>query len=142
MNVEPLKFQNKYRISSTRLPFHDYGSSGDYFVTVCTQNKEPWFGEIQNGIIKTDNPLDLLDANADDMQFADRVETYNYTSLQHPPTKQDPSKFYSNIAPKKNSLGSIIRWYKKAVTIQSRKINPHFTWQPGFYDRVIRNQKE
>ena len=45
------KFKNRYRTASTRLPFYDYGSNGSYFVTICTKNKEPWFGEIQSGIM-------------------------------------------------------------------------------------------
>jgi len=43
------KFQNKYRISSTRLQNWDYGSNAAYFVTICTQNREHYFGEITNG---------------------------------------------------------------------------------------------
>ncbi|MEQ8963606.1 MAG: transposase, partial [Coleofasciculus sp. C2-GNP5-27] len=30
-----------------RLPGFDYGQSGAYFVTLCTRNKECWFGEIR-----------------------------------------------------------------------------------------------
>jgi REP element-mobilizing transposase RayT len=40
------KFQNKYRIPSGRAPWHDY-SGGAYFITVCTQNHEHFFGEIE-----------------------------------------------------------------------------------------------
>ncbi|MGQ7945927.1 transposase [Flavobacterium sp. WC2509] len=43
MNV---KFQNKYRISSTRLKNWDYGQNGAYFITICTKNKKHFFGEI------------------------------------------------------------------------------------------------
>ena len=43
------KFQNKYRIKSTRLQNWDYGSNAAYFVTICTQNREHYFGEIING---------------------------------------------------------------------------------------------
>jgi REP element-mobilizing transposase RayT len=39
------KFQNKYRIPSARATWHDY-SGGMYFVTVCTQNREHFFGKI------------------------------------------------------------------------------------------------
>jgi len=42
------KFQNKYRISSIRAQWWDYGWSGAYFITICTQNREHYFGEIQN----------------------------------------------------------------------------------------------
>ena len=42
------KFQNKYRIASTRLQNWDYRWNAPYFVTICTQNREHYFGEIIN----------------------------------------------------------------------------------------------
>ena len=45
------KFQNKYRITSARAPFWDYGWNAAYFVTICTQNRTCWFGEISNGVM-------------------------------------------------------------------------------------------
>ncbi len=42
------KFQNKYRISSARLQSWDYSTNGTYFITICTQNREHFFGKIQN----------------------------------------------------------------------------------------------
>lgn len=46
----PEKFQQKYRVSSARLQHWNYSSNACYFVTVCTQNREHFFGEITNGI--------------------------------------------------------------------------------------------
>ncbi len=43
------KFQNQYRITSTRLQNWDYGWAAAYFVTICTQNKECYFGDIIDG---------------------------------------------------------------------------------------------
>jgi putative transposase len=43
------KYQNKYRIASARAQWWDYGWNGAYFVTICTQNREHFFGEISNG---------------------------------------------------------------------------------------------
>ncbi len=40
------KYKNKYRIESTRLPEWDYGSNAAYFVTICTNNRIHYFGEI------------------------------------------------------------------------------------------------
>ncbi len=40
------KFKNKYRISSSRLKHWNYGSNGAYFITICTKNREHFFGEI------------------------------------------------------------------------------------------------
>lgn len=45
-------FQNRYRIPSARAPWHDY-NGGWYFVTICTANRNHYFGEIipdHNGI--------------------------------------------------------------------------------------------
>ncbi len=43
------KFNNKYRIPSARLQNWDYRWAGAYFITICTQNREHYFGEIENG---------------------------------------------------------------------------------------------
>ena len=40
------KFQNKYRTRSARCPNWDYSSNAAYFITICTQNRENYFGEI------------------------------------------------------------------------------------------------
>lgn len=40
------KFRNKYRIASTRLQNWDYGSNAMYFVTICTQGRECYFGNV------------------------------------------------------------------------------------------------
>jgi len=40
------KFKNKYRIPSARLKNWDYGTNGAYFITICTQNRDHFFGEI------------------------------------------------------------------------------------------------
>lgn len=42
------KFQNKYRVETTRLRSWNYGWNGAYFVTICTKNREFFFGEISN----------------------------------------------------------------------------------------------
>ena len=42
------KFQNKYCIPSTRANWHNY-NGGVYFVTICTKNREHYFGEICPG---------------------------------------------------------------------------------------------
>jgi REP element-mobilizing transposase RayT len=44
----PDKFQNKYRIASARLQWWDYGKNAAYFVTICTQKREHFFGNISN----------------------------------------------------------------------------------------------
>jgi len=45
------KFQNKYRIKSARAAWHNY-NGGIYFITICTNNREHFFGEIETGIMQ------------------------------------------------------------------------------------------
>lgn len=42
-------FQNKYRIKSARLKGWDYSNEGGYYVTICTKDRELFFGDIKNG---------------------------------------------------------------------------------------------
>ena len=42
----PTLYKKKYRIASTRLQSWDYGWSGLYFITICTANRETYFGDI------------------------------------------------------------------------------------------------
>jgi len=42
------KYQNKYRSQSLRLQYWDYSNAGYYFITICTKDRQYYFGEIQN----------------------------------------------------------------------------------------------
>lgn len=42
----PGKFQNKYRIPSVRASWWDYSRNAAYFVTICTQGRVCYFGDI------------------------------------------------------------------------------------------------
>ena len=44
----PQLFNNKYRIPSARLQNWNYANEAMYFITICTKNKENYFGEIVN----------------------------------------------------------------------------------------------
>ena len=46
------KFKNKYRIETTRLKGWDYGKNGYYFVTICTKDRIPYFGDVINGMVQ------------------------------------------------------------------------------------------
>ena len=40
------KFGGKYRVDTVRAKWWNYINNGVYFVTICTQNREHFFGEI------------------------------------------------------------------------------------------------
>jgi REP element-mobilizing transposase RayT len=43
------KFKGMYRSETFRAQWWDYNSNGAYFITICTQNRVHYFGEIQDG---------------------------------------------------------------------------------------------
>ncbi|MCD4812402.1 transposase [bacterium] len=43
------RYKNKYRVGTIRLKDWDYSSNGCYFVTICTKNQEPFFGDWVDG---------------------------------------------------------------------------------------------
>ena len=43
------KYKGKYRGQTFRLKNWDYGSEALYFITICTQDREKYFGEIRSG---------------------------------------------------------------------------------------------
>jgi len=42
-------FKNRYRIESMRLRNYDYSQPGAYFITICTNNRECLFGNVEKG---------------------------------------------------------------------------------------------
>ena len=68
--------------------------------------------------------------------------TTNDTIPKYEKTKNNNPTIKNQFGPQSKNLASIIRGIKSAVTIQSRKINPNFGWQRGFYDSIIQDNKE
>jgi REP element-mobilizing transposase RayT len=70
-------------------------------------------------------------------QTATAERTLHATSLQS--TKNE---FMSAISPKSGSLATVIRSYKSAVSKKVHFIDHDFSWQPRYYDHLIRSDKE
>ncbi|MDQ3019174.1 MAG: transposase [Bacteroidota bacterium] len=70
------KFKNKYRISSARLRTWDYSCDGFYFITICTKNREQYFGEIENEVMYL-NELGLIAHNC----WEEIPEHFKYVEL-------------------------------------------------------------
>ena len=159
----PGKYQNKYRIKSARLPGYDYSRAGLYFITICTQNRAHYFGEIIDDKMYLSNIGVLADAfwheiknhskNTGLHQFTvmpnhihgileivdgGGVETMHASSLRPPPKNPTMAK----ISPKPGSVSRIIGSYKSAVSNHAHRLGYEFEWQPRFYDHIIRNENE
>ncbi len=155
----PELYQEKYRIKSLRLPHWDYSSDGWYFITICTKNMVECFGEVRNfimglsdaGCIATklwqEIPKHFDNVRLDEWVVMPNhlhgiIQIYNPPSVEtrHGASLRWNENKFGPLPPK--SLQSIINHFKGAVTNWCRN-NGHqnFTWQPLFYDHIIRNEK-
>ena len=161
------RFQNKYRIESARASWHDY-DGGSYFITICTKNREHFFGEIENG----EMVLSDIGKYADE-QFNNVSSHYPYAEIplwtimpnhlhaiviisagrdgvHTVSTTETPSRWLSDtvnetmqeISHKKGRLSVIIGGLKRAVTHFSNENEILFAWQPRFHDHIVRDTPE
>jgi REP element-mobilizing transposase RayT len=66
-------YKDKYRVKSARLKGWDYTSAGWYFVTICTRNRMPFFGEIIAGEM---HPSPLGQIVTYEWQRTERIRSY------------------------------------------------------------------
>lgn len=160
--------QNKYRVETARKIDSDYGSCAIYFVTICTQNRFPFFGTIVDGVMRL-NEIGLV-AEREWLNTAALRPDMNLTLHAHVVM---PNHFHGVIeigenkfndarrrdampcvstpqtelrtyvfAPQSKNLAAIIRGFKSAVTTQAKNFDKNFAWQERYHDRIIRNREE
>ncbi len=162
-------FLNKYRIPSARASWHGY-NSGIYFVTICTKNREHYFGEIINGEMQlsiigliakkcwqeipqhfphVEIPIWVVMPNHIHgiIMIEQPLETQNYVDMHNPIETQNFASLQqqtnaNRFGPQSKNLASVIRGFKIGVTKFARQNDIPFVWQPRFYDRIIRNNDE
>lgn len=164
------KYKNKYTIKSSRLAGYDYSQNGMYFVTICTKDKEEFFGKIvdekmilsdmgkiiQEELLKT--PIIRSNIKLDEwiimpnhlhviIEIITIVETprwgvsrWGVSTGNTEPQNKNKRGGY-NPNWKPNSVGSIINQFKCACTKKIWKMEcVTFAWQPRFHDHIIRNE--
>lgn len=138
---------------SIRLQGYDYSQEGLYFITICCQNKNCFFGEIQRGQmllneygqiahqewlktaeLRSNIALDEFVIMPNHMhgiiQITEKEEAIQ--RIDHTSGLQGPSK----------TIGAIIRGYKSAVTKQVTQLGFRGQlWQRNYYDHIIRSEK-
>jgi putative transposase len=165
-------YKNKYRIPSNRLRTWNYGSPGLYFITICTQNHECYFGKIENekmilnelGVAvhtEWEKTLTLRpDMNLELDEFVVMPNHFHgiimigQNEFKKPPTGRDALRASktqttehinpraNKFGPQKKNIGSIIGGFKSAVTKYAMLHNIQFDWQERFHDHIIRNHAE
>ena len=155
------KYKGIYNPKSNRLQNYDYSSNWGYFITICTKNRENYFGEIIDGKIILNDfwkiaekfwleipkhfPFVVLDEfvimpnHIHGIIIIDKqiiVETRQcLVSTERNNRFQNQWKW---------SISSII-WSFKSIctkTINKSQNKIFFAWQANYYDRIIRNEDE
>jgi len=156
---------NNFRRQTHRLPGFDYGSNGYYYITICTKDRLPYFGKIDNGkmqyafigkivqeywlnipehypfvsldefIIMPNHIHGIIVINQDKTTSLGNVATHNCASLLI-------DAHYNKFCSQSKNLSAIIRGYKSTVKRYANKNNIEFNWQPRFYDHIINNIAE
>jgi len=165
------KYKNKYRIETTRFKGWDYGKNGYYFVTICTKDRIPYFGNVINGMVELSEigkiafdelqktPEIRKDMNVTLEEFVImpnhihciiiigkneyNTNRYGRDAMHGDNNCRDAMHGVSTnkFGPQSKNLPSIIRGFKSAVTKRAKIIKPDFSWQPNYYEHIIRDEK-
>lgn len=156
------RFKNAFRIPSARLANWDYGSHGLYFVTICTKEKVHFFGEVNFDALFAESETQNI-ASLHYTEIGEIANQYWQKIPKHFPfaeldeyiimpnhlhgilflNKPNHEQWQPNsFGPQSQNLASIIRGYKAAVKKHTTLHQVEFAWQPRYYDRVIRSEKE
>jgi REP element-mobilizing transposase RayT len=160
-------YNNKYRIDTARLKSWDYSADGYYFVTICTKNRECYFGRITDAKMvlseigyvifeewtylfsnhshtKTDEWI-IMPNHLHAIIIIENSQNVSQSHIEKETSRwgKEMSRWDVSTRLKPNSLGSIIGQFKSRAT--KRLWNEgyeHFAWQLRFYDHIIRNERE
>jgi putative transposase len=163
------KFQNKYRIPSNRWQFWNYSDPASYFITICIQCRADILGSIINGkmqlseygeIVKNEfylmrnyNKRAVLDEwviMPNHVHFIltlgeyDVVEKIHEFSLPATPPSETDIEQYRRLRRKMLIpilTGKFQQQTSKQINIL-RNTPGEKTWQPNYYDHVIRDELE
>ena len=163
-NILTMKPQSPRR-NSLRLQGFDYSTAGAYFVTICCEDRQSFFGHIRNGFLCL-SELGQIATEAWLQTQEMWAQTYVDTWVLMPNHfhallwfMDDPQKGLPHLAPKpylpqtvgyenkmrspSANLSSLIRGFKGAVTREARKGGySEFGWQRSFHDRIVRTPEE
>jgi REP-associated tyrosine transposase len=87
------------------------------------------------------DPADPANPGTDSIHFASSDPANPSTGAIHCASINN-HKIKNKFGPQSKNLASVIRGFKIGVTVNARKINCNFGWQPSYHDHIVRNQTE
>jgi REP element-mobilizing transposase RayT len=132
-----------------RLRGRDYSRPGAYFVTICTRDREVWFGSVHDGRVILEPAGEVVKAVwgslADRFAGLEVDEFIIMPNHVHGIVVLVGAQFIApdSAAGRRPHLGEVVRTFKAASTRLIRDADETgFAWQPGYYDHVIRGDEE
>jgi len=143
-----------------RLVNYDYSKEGFYYVTICTKDRQNWFGQIQNGEVILNEYGRIVNEcwlNLPNHYWNCRLDEYvlmldhfhgiivvDNNVVDNNGVGNGFKPFRTKQARARHGLCEFIRAFK---TFSSRRINQKclnnkFQWHKSFHDRIIRNNGE
>ena len=161
--MEEELFRNHYRVLSTRAAWHGY-NGGMYFVTICTKNREHYLGRIENEEmclskigkytqmciqqISTHNPYAeiplwvVMPNHIHAIVLIGGGKAGDCRDVPWRVSTDGKNTRMQNVANRQGKLSTMIGGLKQSVTRYANGHGIPFSWQPRFYDRIIRNANE
>ena len=152
--------EREIRRKSMRLKGYDYATEGAYFLTICTHEKNCFFGSIVNsemvlsqaGQIAQSCWLEIpvhfphveLDYFVIMPNHIHGIITIGAAEKSHIPKSEKLAENYGSSTPKGTSkaVGTIVRGFKIGVTkwfrLNSNVLN---VWQRNYHDHIIRDER-
>ena len=146
---------------SIRLKGYDYSQAGLYFITICTHERLPLFGNINDGEMTTNEaglvvekcwkeipdhfPQVILDCFVvmpnhihGIIEIRDTVGAKNLLPLQPLPLQPLPTQQRGT----SKTVGSMVRGFKTGVTKWFRgHTDIHQVWQRNYHEHIVRNEE-
>lgn len=128
---------------SPRAYFHDY-SGGNYFVTICTQDKKHYFGKITNGEMHFTAIGEYCRLQLEEISlhypYAENMLSVVMPNHIHAIFHINSQSVGSGDIPNIRTLLSVVvGGLKRSVTIYARRNNIVFDWQGRYHDHIIRD---
>lgn len=157
-------FRDRYRVETARLSGKDYAEPGMYFVTMCTQGREYWFGEVRNermvlngvGMIVVEELMNV-EALRKNVRIDSWIVMPNHVhaiveivccegmgiiETAQSAVSTEVAILIALPRLKSNSLGAIIGSWKAGCSKRIRAMGfKNFQWQERFHDRILRTEK-
>jgi putative transposase len=147
---------------SIRLPDYDYSQAGEYFITICVNNRLNRLGNIADGknILSAEGQIvnrwiNQLTEKFETISIDDFIIMPNHIHLileidfqnKDQPSEIDKEEDFEKwrITRSKMLLPKIINYLKTNSSIEINRLNNEIGnkfWQANYYEHIIRNEKE